>query len=164
MLILALLACQPNSAPESAAPPIPAAAPVDAPVATDAAPPADPATAAPAAPVGPPINASVRLRFDPMPSDPAQTALTIEAFFDTKIVATGSAQVDGACKPAARPPAGLEEGAAFLQCDTATSSSIVKLVAHDGKAALVKRPTADAKAAYETFYELPPPANVMFDL
>lgn len=134
------------------------AAPADAP------PPADPPVAAVPEPAGPPITAGVRLRFDPMPADPGRTALTIEAFVDAKILATGTTPIDGSCKPASKPPAGTEEGAAFLQCDTASTSAIVKLVARGGKAALITRPTAESTAAYTTIYEVAPPAGVVFDL
>lgn len=162
MLIFALsLACAPTPTPESAAPAVPAADPADASAKTDAPAAVEPA---PPAPVGPPVTASVRLRFDPVAGDPPATHLTIEAFLDTKLLASGETDVPGVCLPAPRPPAGMEPGAAFLKCDGPGTSAFVKLVGLDGVATIVSRPVVSEPSAYQTVYQLPPPPGIVFDL
>ncbi len=103
----------------------------------------------------------VRLRYDAVDG---HTHLVVEAFHDTTVVVSGSADVPGTCVPSASPPAGREDGNVYLTCTDAGVSTLVKLVERDRHAALTRRPSSAKVGTDEVFYDLAPPDGYRFDL
>lgn len=103
----------------------------------------------------------VRLRYDAVDG---HTRLVVEAFHDTTVVASGSAEVPGTCVPSASPPAGREDGNVYLTCTDGGVATLVKLVERDRHAALTRRPSGSKAGTDEVFYDLAPPDGYRFDL